>query len=138
MHPTLIGPNSAQVAAEQNGVPMRARRASCRIGAYINHPSLPNGLSVSVKDTSVSGAKIEVLDAKGNPFASSTERIPDTFTLVMPMERTMVQCRVAWRKGHVMGVRYLGPMTQLPRKQNDHLKSKPPKPGFIAQLLKQI
>jgi hypothetical protein len=136
MHPTLIGPTAAQVAS--GSVPERARRATCRIGAYVSHPSIPNGLTVSVKDTSVSGAKIEVLDAKGNPFAASTERIPDSFTLVMPMERTMIECRVAWRKGHIMGVRYLGPATQLPRRQNEHLKPKPQKAGFLSQILKQI
>ena len=133
MHPSLIGP-----AVAQAGVPERARRATCRIGGFVSHPTLPNGLNVTVKDTSVSGAKLEVTDAKGNPFASSTERIPERFTLVMPMERSMVECRVAWRKGHILGVRYMGPATQLPRRQNDHLKTKPQKEGFLTQIMKQI
>jgi hypothetical protein len=135
MHPTLIGPSSAK----PNGAAERARRTTCLIGAYVSHPTLPSGLNVIVKDTSLSGAKLEVASAKGNAFAASTERVPDRFTLVMPMDRTMVECRIAWRKGNMMGVRYLGPATQLPKRQNEHLKqSKAPKPGFISQVIKQL
>ncbi len=134
MHPTLIGPGAA--AKPATGAPERARRASCRIGAYINHPTMPNGLNVVVKDTSLSGAKLEVADAKGNPFAASTERVPERFTLVMPMEHTSVECRVAWRKGHVLGVRYMGPARQLPKRQNTHLQQKPKTPGLLAQIIK--
>ena len=132
MHPTLIGPNGSTGPADGA---QRARRASCRIGAYISHPTIPSGLSVIVRDTSVSGAKLEVADAKGNPFAASTERVPERFTLVMPMEHTSVECRVAWRKGHVLGVRYMGPAKQLPKRQNQHLKPKPQKRSLFSQIM---
>jgi hypothetical protein len=134
MHPTLIGPSGA-AAGQTAGVPNRARRATCLIGAYISHTTMPNGLNVVVRDTSVSGAKLEVTDAKGNPFAASTERVPERFTLVMPMERTSVECRVAWRKGHMLGVRYLGPATQLPKRPSMQAQRRPIKKSLISQLL---
>jgi PilZ domain len=92
-----------------------ARRQNCRIAGEISHNTMQQALSCVIRDTSSSGARVELTGQRG-AFAAGTERVPDHITLVMPMDRMQVECRVAWRKGHMMGLRYLSPARPLPKR----------------------
>jgi hypothetical protein len=92
-----------------------ARRQNCRIAAEISNNTMPSPLSCVVRDTSSSGARVELTGQRG-AFAAGTERIPDHVTLIMPMDRMQVECRVTWRKGSMMGLRYLSPARALPKR----------------------
>jgi len=92
-----------------------AQRNNCRIAAEISHHTLAEAVSCVIRDTSSSGARIELTSVRG-AFAAGTERIPDHITVVMTIDRMAVECRVAWRRGTMIGVRYLSPARSLPKK----------------------
>jgi len=50
-----------------------------------------------VRDISSTGAALEFSDLI---------RIPDEFTLIMPDDRLKLSCRVVWRRGYRVGVRF--------------------------------
>ena len=96
-----------------------ARRAASRLGAQIEHPSLSTPLLCTVRDTSSTGARLELTAIRGGPI--SRDPVPDRFTLCMPSDRLQVDCEVAWRQGPLIGVRYVSPTRRTPRP--------PPKPA---------
>jgi hypothetical protein len=67
----------------------------------------------TVRDISSTGARLEMSRNKYNPDAAAGF-IPTSFTLVMPLDRTRVECQSMWRRGSFMGVRFLGAVETLP------------------------
>lgn len=67
-----------------------------------------------VRDISSTGAKIEILKSKFNS-EGSTSFLPTYFTLIVPTDRTSVDCQSMWRRGSFMGVRFLGAVRQMER-----------------------
>ena len=92
-----------------------ARRNPSRIGAQIQHPSLASPILCTIKDTSSTGARLELSVVRGGQI--SRDRAPDRFTLFMQAERLLVDCEVAWRKGTLLGVRYVSPTRRAPKQQ---------------------
>jgi hypothetical protein len=114
-----------------------ARRHNCRIAAEILHDTLPEAVICVVRDTSSSGARIELTTTRG-AFAASAERIPDHFTLVMPMDRMAVECRVSWRRGAMLGVRYLTPARSVPKRPSPRFApQKKAEGGLLGKLFKK-
>ena len=80
----------------------RKRRTPCRQAAWIrpgeaaDSPSLPCVLW----DQSHDGARI---------FAAHASKLPSVFALLMADKKTVRRCRVVWKKGSQMGVRFLQP-----------------------------
>jgi hypothetical protein len=66
-----------------------------------------------VRDISSTGAKIEMARNKYNPDGGSSF-LPTQFSLIMPLDRTRVECQSMWRRGSFVGARFLGAVTQLP------------------------
>ncbi len=66
-----------------------------------------------VRDISSTGAKIEMVKSKFNPDGC-TSFVPAQFSLIMPLDRTRVECQSMWRRGSLLGARFLGAVTQLP------------------------
>ena len=77
---------------------------------YIGHAKNPQGVRCIVRDTSSSGALVEVVGGSDKHF-NPADDIPDKLTLVFISykERTEVSCVVMRRVGRMMGVRYVGP-----------------------------
>lgn len=90
-----------------------ARRNPSRLCAQIQHPSLAAPIQCIIKDTSSTGARLELTVVRGGQI--SRDRAPDRFTLFMPLERLLVDCEVAWRQGSLLGVRYVSPSRRAPK-----------------------
>jgi hypothetical protein len=66
-----------------------------------------------VRDISSTGAKLEMVRGKFNPDGGSSF-LPAYFSLIMPLDRTRVECQSMWRRGSSVGVRFMGAVTHLP------------------------
>lgn len=88
------------------------RKATSNTGNILFH-----GITVpyvcTVRDISSTGARLEMTRNKYNPDGAAGF-IPTSFTLVMPLDRTSVECQSMWRRGSFMGVRFLGAVETLP------------------------
>ncbi len=105
--------------------------------AQVQHPSLSNPLPCTILDTSSTGARLELDIVRGGQISRDT--VPQKFTLVMPSERLLVDCEVAWRSNQLIGVRYLAPARFQPKPPPR--KSEPPrKPGMklLAKIINPI
>lgn len=85
-----------------------ARRRSMIASGILNGPSLAMTLTCAVRDTSSTGALIEITTT-GNVCPV----LPETFTLAMPMERVEYDCRRVWTHGRSVGVMFTGPARML-------------------------
>lgn len=87
-----------------------AQRKRTETPAYIVHAKAPQGMRCTVRDTSSSGALIEIA-AGADRFSNPAEEVPDRITLVFVSykERSEVACAVMRRSGRMMGLRYVGP-----------------------------
>lgn len=113
-----------------------ARRQNCRIAGEISHHTLPTPVACVVRDTSSSGARVE-LSGSRTAFSAGTERIPEHITLIMPMDRMEVECRVTWRKGTMLGLRYLSPARVIPKRVVTRFAQvKPKDKGLLGKLFK--
>ena len=94
-----------------------SRRWAKRKSASNNGNILFDGISVPytciVRDISSTGARLEMSRNKYNPDGVSGF-IPTYFTLIMPMDRTRVECQSMWRRGSFLGARFLGAVDALP------------------------
>ncbi len=104
-----------QPQSEPSGAESRwAKRSPSRLGAQILHPNLVSPILCTIRDTSSTGARLEVAVTRGGTI--SRDSVPERFTLFMPSDRLEVDCEVAWRQGLVFGVRYVSP-TRRTQKQ---------------------
>lgn len=85
-----------------------ARRRTMVASGILGGPGLAMTLTCAVRDTSSTGALIE-LTTSGN----AVPMLPDTFTLSMPMERVEYDCRLVWVHGRTAGVMFTGPARML-------------------------
>lgn len=87
-----------------------AKRKRTETPAYVVHAKAPQGQRCTVRDTSSSGALIEIA-AGADRFSNPAEDIPDRMTLVFVSykERSEVACAVMRRNGRMLGLRYVGP-----------------------------
>jgi hypothetical protein len=102
-----------------------ALRKRSDMPGYIGHSKNPHGVRCIVRNTSSSGALVEVC-AGSDKFANPADGVPDQLTLVFISykERTEVACVVTRRTGRMLGVRYIGPFRSFPAPQSN-LKSAP-------------
>lgn len=91
-----------------------AKRKAANNAAQIVFDGMSTPHGCVVRDISSTGAKVEILKSKFNTDAS-TSFLPTYFTLIMPSDRTSVDCQSMWRRGSFMGVRFLGAVRQLER-----------------------
>lgn len=83
-----------------------ANRRTIFVKGIISTPEA--SLSCVVRDTSSSGALLEVRDT-----GRGTPTLPETFTLLMPMERVAYECKLMWMRGKTAGVRFAGPARMI-------------------------
>ncbi len=121
----LPAPVMAQAEPQDKGAESRwARRTPSRLGAQIQHASLPAPIACTVRDTSSTGARLEIVTQRGGNI--SRDRVPDQFVLFMPLDRLEIDCQVMWRQGALVGVRYTSPARRT-AKQQPIKKPEPPK-----------
>ena len=92
-----------------------ALRKRTEMPGYIAHSKNPQGVRCIVRNTSSSGALVEVVSGSDR-FANPADEIPDQLTLVFISyrERTEVACAVMRRTGRMLGVRYVGSFRTRP------------------------
>lgn len=103
-----------------------ARRTPARLGAQILEPSLVSPILCTIRDTSSTGARLEVQVQRGGNI--SRDRVPDQFKLFMPADRLEVDCQVMWRQGVMMGVRYTSPTRRTVKQKPMQRPEAPKKP----------
>ena len=111
---TLTSARSAPSAATKSDRRWALRKRTDMPG-MIGHAKNPQGLRCIVRNTSSSGALIEV-SGSSDRFSNPAEDIPNEITLVFVSykERTEVSCVVMRRAGRMFGVRYVGPFRSFP------------------------
>lgn len=127
---SAVGPAHAQpavVADEPSGKDARwAPRTPSRLGAQIQHQSLSASVPCTVRDTSSTGARLEIVAQRGGSI--SRDRLPDHFTLFMPLDRLEIDCQVMWRQAAQVGVRYTSPARRTAKQQPVKRVEEPKKP----------
>jgi hypothetical protein len=111
---TRARPASDRSDARPGGERRWSGRRRAATPAYIAHGKSPEAIVCILRDTSCSGAQIELAlpATKGAPQAWSSE-IPDRLTLLLHLERMQVDCCVMWRAGKRLGVRYISPFRPM-------------------------
>lgn len=84
-----------------------ARRTPSKLGGQIQHHSLAAAVHCTVRDTSSTGARLEIVAQRGGNI--SRDRVPDQFSLFMPLDRLEIDCQVMWRQANLIGIRYTSP-----------------------------
>jgi hypothetical protein len=90
-----------------------ARRKPSQTPAQIKFDGITVPFECVVRDISSTGAKLEMARTKFNPEASH-EAIPNQFSLIIPLDRIVVDCLSMWRRGSKLGVKFMGAVRQLP------------------------
>lgn len=107
-----------------------ARRRTMVASGILGGPSLDMTLTCAVRDTSSTGALIE-LTQSGNTMPL----LPQTFTLAMPMERVEYDCRLVWVHGRTAGIVFTGPARMLDKRPPPRqlVKAQAPATGMFAK-----
>jgi hypothetical protein len=112
-----------------------AKRRSSKTPALIHHPTFQQPMSCIVRDSSSTGALIELAPTKGMTIHVLT-RFPREFTLTILLERVAFECEVAWQKDMTLGVRYRAPARILAKPIRSKAKTEPPH-GLMLSVLKK-
>lgn len=90
-----------------------ARRKAVQNNGQILFDGITTPYACIVRDISSTGAKLEMTKNKFNADAASSF-VPTYFTLIIPFDRTRVECQSMWRRGSFLGARFLGAVEQMP------------------------
>jgi hypothetical protein len=112
---------AAEAASEEQPIETKrfAQRKARNSPGHILFPGISVPFNCVVRDTSSTGARIEMMADKFNQEAS-TDAVPNEFTLTLPLDRIRVECKSMWRRGSKMGVKFTSTVTLMP--------AAPPKP----------
>lgn len=121
-------PDNQTLAGLSNAESRWEARRTSRFPAVIDTGNSGAGVRCTITDTSSAGAMLEFNPATALS-AYSTESLPRTFLLHMPFDRTQVSCKVAWRDGNRIGVRFVSPMHTLPPPPKRTIAKPPQKSG---------
>ena len=120
--------------AKPSAAEMRfAKRRTSKTPATIGHPTIGQGLNCTVRDSSSTGALIEIAPIKGTG-AHILDRLPKRFTLTIPLERIAFECELMWQKEKTIGVRYVGPARMLAKPERARPRTEQPK-GLMEMVL---
>jgi uncharacterized phage protein gp47/JayE len=84
-----------------------ARRKPTATAAKILFDGITTPYDCILKDISSTGVQFEMTRTKLNPDGSS-DSIPHYFTLIIPLDKTAVECQSMWRRGTKVGARFVG------------------------------
>ena len=90
-----------------------AKRKSVSNSGQILFDGISTPYGCFVRDISSTGARLEMTRNKYNPDGVSGF-VPTYFTLIIPLDRTRVECQSMWRRGCFLGARFLGAVELMP------------------------
>jgi hypothetical protein len=106
----------------------RAPRRRVLKGALAAYNDRHCTIECTVRDISASGARIQ---------SNGTLNIPDTFELIIEIDGIEADCQVVWRKGHDIGVRFVGaPRRSTPKRSQSIAMSAPDRPISLRRRAK--
>ena len=129
-HPALAGS-----ASEKRFANRRARKTPAHIvldGQILGQQVAP--ISCLLKDTSSTGALIELTAATANRWSANSAGLPERFRLQIPSEFIEVDCRVAWREHEMLGVQFTAPARMLQKPQKPKPVEKPKSSLSLSRL----
>lgn len=92
--------------------PADDRRFACRrttkTPGYLTSTELAQTYAVTLLDTSSTGALAKIQFNKDHRYKSADD-LPNRLTLVILYERVAINCEIAWRRDHEIGLRFLSP-----------------------------
>ena len=98
-----------------------AHRRVCSSSATLQAPELGELVPCVVLDTSSTGARIKPHFTRAARNQSILD-LPETFTLVYAIDRVAIDCRIAWRRGSELGLKFVSPARTLPKPTPPKLK----------------
>jgi hypothetical protein len=126
--PTGVPNNVAAKASEQRWASRRQRNTPAHI--VLNSEVLgarPAPIPCVLRDTSSTGARIELARTTAERWIGSSGSMPERFRLQIPSELVEVECAVAWCNDNMIGVRFVAParvMKRQPRQKPEPQKKK--------------
>ncbi len=84
-----------------------ARRKNTATPAKILFDGITTPYDCTLRDISSTGAQIEMTRTKLNPDGAA-DILPNYFTLIMPLDKTAVECQSMWRRGSKVGAKFIG------------------------------
>ncbi len=128
-----------QVCAEDGSEYRWAKRRKRETPAHIVIDSEMFGqkaapISCMLRDTSSTGAKIELSRTVAERWIGTSNGMPESFRLQIPSEFIELNCRVAWAEGNCLGVQFTGPARMLQRGPR-RVKQEPKPNGKVAALV---
>ena len=90
-----------------------AKRKSVHNSGQVLFDGVTTPYACFVRDISSTGARLEMTKNKYNPDGGASF-VPTYFTLIIPLDRTRVECQSMWRRGSFIGARFLGAVEQMP------------------------
>ena len=106
----VAGPAVASDADERRWAKRKARN----LPAWLSSDRLQASVPCVILDMSSTGAKLEIGAGRQSPVASA-DGLPDSLALVIASDEIQVACKVAWRNGAQLGVRFSGISQPRPR-----------------------
>ena len=103
-------PAAETVTADDQDCGRWAKRKSSHAVVTIQSPEIARAISCTMRNSSSTGA---LLECSGADHSEAFARLPDNFTLYLPMERTAIDCRLVWRQYRQIGVQYTSPARVL-------------------------
>jgi len=103
-----------------------AKRTPSKLGGQIQHHSLAAAVPCTIRDTSSTGARLEIAVQRGGNI--SRDRVPDQFSLFMPIDRLEIDCQVMWRQANLIGIRYTSPARRTAKQAPVKKPEAPKKP----------
>ncbi len=84
-----------------------AKRKNAATPAKILFDGITTPYDCTLRDISSTGAQVEMTRTKLNP-EGATDNLPSYFTLIMPLDKTAVECQSMWRRGSKVGAKFVG------------------------------
>ena len=123
----MVEDNFAARAAEQRW----ANRKQSRTPALIKIENDAMGrqaapLGCVLKDTSSTGARIELSRTVAQRWGHSAAGLPERFRLQIPSQLVEMECRTAWYDGTEIGVQFTSPVLKMQRATRQRQPAKKP------------
>lgn len=112
-----------------------AKRRPSHALVNIQCPELGKNISCSMRNSSSTGA---LLECAGGDQGEAFSRLPDTFTLFLPMERVAIECRLVWRHFRQIGVQYTSPARVVAKPAARMRIAEPQKKSLLARAAAKV
>lgn len=112
-----------------------AKRRSSHALVNIQSPELGRPISCCMRNSSSTGA---LLECPTGDYSEAFARLPDTFTIYLPMERVSIDCRLVWRQYKQIGIQYTSPARVAAKPATPPRMIQPQKKSLLARAASKV